>query len=124
MADDRRRRRGRGRGRRLSRSQVPGEEIAPVPVGEALAAVGEELGIGDPRAVARLERAWGDIVGAVIAEHTRIRSLRRGVLTIAVDGSPWATQLRYLESEIVARADAVVGRGEVSQVRVVVDVPA
>ena len=111
------------KGRRFSRSRVPGEELPPVPIGEAIAAVGEELGVGDPRTVSRLELAWPELVGPAIAEHARIRTLRRGVLTIAVDAAPWATQLRYLESEIVARAAAVLGADAVTQARVVVDSP-
>jgi predicted nucleic acid-binding Zn ribbon protein len=100
---------------------VPGEDVPPVPIGEAIAAVGEEFGIGDPRAVGRLEVAWVDVVGSAVAQHARIRSLRRGVLTIAVDAAPWATQLRYLESEIVDRAASVLGSGQVTSARVVVE---
>ena len=107
-------------GRRLSRPGVPGEDVAPVPLGEAIAAVGEELGLGDPRDMGRLLHAWPDMVGEAIAAHARIRSLRRGVLTIAVDAAPWATQLRYLESEIVARAAAALG-AEVREARIVVE---
>jgi hypothetical protein len=110
-------------GRRFSRSRVPGEETAPVPIGEAIAAVGEELGVGDPRTVGRLERAWPELVGPAIAEHARIRSLRRGVLTIAVDAAPWATQLRYLESEIVERAATLLGSATVTGARIVVEPP-
>jgi hypothetical protein len=102
---------------------VPGEEVPPVPIGEAIAAVGEELGVGDPRMLGRLERAWPELVGPAIAEHARIRSLRRGVLTIAVDAAPWATQLRYLESEIVERAAALLGSDTVTGARVVVEPP-
>jgi predicted nucleic acid-binding Zn ribbon protein len=99
---------------------VPGEDVAPVPLGEAIAAVGEELGLGDPRAMGRLLHAWPDMVGEAIAAHARIRSLRRGVLTIAVDAAPWATQLRYLETEIVVRATAALG-AEVREARIVVE---
>jgi hypothetical protein len=111
-------------GRRLSRPRVPGEDVAPVPIGEAMAAVGEELGIGDPRSVGRLESSWTELVGPAIAEHAHVRSLRRGVLTIAVDAAPWATQLRYLEVEIVERAASLLGEGQVTQARIVVDAPA
>jgi predicted nucleic acid-binding Zn ribbon protein len=92
----------------------------PVALGDAIAAVGEELGVGDPRGLARLLDAWPDMVGDAIAAHARIRSLRRGVLTIVVDAAPWATQLRYLESEIVARAAAVLA-DDVREARIVVE---
>jgi predicted nucleic acid-binding Zn ribbon protein len=94
-----------------------------VPIGDAIAAVGEELGVGDPRTLGRLERAWPELVGTAVAEHARIRSLRRGVLTIAVDAAPWATQLRYLESEIVERAASLLGAETVTHARVVVEGP-
>jgi predicted nucleic acid-binding Zn ribbon protein len=89
-----------------------------------MAAVGEELGIGDPRSVGRLENAWVELVGPAIAEHAHVRSLRRGVLTIAVDAAPWATQLRYLETEIVGRAAGLLGEGQVTQARIVVEAAA
>ena len=110
-------------GPRLSRPRIPGEPVDPVPVGEAIAAVGNELGYGDPRVLGRLVGAWAEIAGPAIAEHAHVRSLRRGVLTIAVDAAPWATQLRYLEAGLVARAGALLGDGVVREARVVVDPP-
>jgi predicted nucleic acid-binding Zn ribbon protein len=77
--------------------------------------------MGDPRTVGRLEQAWPELVGPAIAEHARIRSLRGGLLTIAVDAAPWATQLRYLEAEIVDRAAELLGGGAVTAARIVVD---
>jgi hypothetical protein len=44
-------------------------------------------------------------------------------LTIAVDAAPWATQLRYLETQIVARATAALG-AEVREARIVVEATA
>jgi hypothetical protein len=43
------------------------------------------------------------------------------VLEIVVDAPAWATQLRYLEADLVERASQVVGPGVVSAVRVSVD---
>ena len=68
--------------------------------GEALRAGGDELGLPEPDLVVSLLDRWPDVVGATVAEHARPRSLRDGVLTVAVDAPPWATQLRYLEGDI------------------------
>ena len=87
---------------RLSPSGRAAEEADPVPVGEALAVVGGDLGLGDPATLAVIAEHWIDIVGDAVAGHARLRTLRGGVLTIAVDAPPWATELRYLAGEVRA----------------------
>jgi hypothetical protein len=93
----------------------------PVPLGDALRVVGAELGLPDPGLVAALSDQWVAVVGEAVAAHARPRSLRDGVLTIAVDAAPWATQLRYLEHEICARLAEISGQDCVQSVRVVVE---
>ena len=95
----------------------------PTPLADALRAVGDELGLPDPGLVASLSDRWPDVVGATVAEHARPRSLRDGTLTIAVDASPWATQLRYLEHEIRARLAEISGQDTVHAIRIVVEPP-
>ena len=112
--------RPRSRRRRRARG-IPGETRDPVSVGEALAAVGNELGLADPAALAALTKHWADVVGPEVALHARLRSLRGDVLTIAVDAAPWATELRYLEDALRARVAEVVGVDVVRTVRVVVE---
>jgi predicted nucleic acid-binding Zn ribbon protein len=107
-------------GRRLSRPRVPGETRQPTEIGDALSAVGRELGLADPRAVTALTSGWADVVGEMVAAHARLRSLRGGVLTIEVDAAPWATQLRYLTDTLSERVAALVGSDVVREIRVVV----
>ena len=90
-------------------------------LGEAVAAVGSELGLPSPAALDALGGRWAELVGPLVAAHARVRSLRAGVLTIVVDDAPWATELRYLDAVLRARLDDVVGGGVVREVRVVVD---
>ena len=90
----------------------------PVPIGDALAAVRAELGMPPGDALGALEQQWPEIVGDDVATHARLVAVRDGVLTIAVDSSPWATQLRYLEGVLLERANAVVGRDSVHAIRV------
>jgi predicted nucleic acid-binding Zn ribbon protein len=95
----------------------------PVPLRDALAAVGHQLGIPTADALAALENAWPEIVGEALAEHAVVRSIRDGVCTIAVDGAGWATQLRYAEARLVERAGRCCGAGVVTSIRVVVATP-
>jgi hypothetical protein len=90
----------------------------PVQLADALAAVGKEFGIPPGNVHARLDDHWTDVVGADVAAHARLVSVRDGVLTVAVDDPIWATQLRYLETAVMERAAAVVGGGVVTTIRV------
>jgi predicted nucleic acid-binding Zn ribbon protein len=90
----------------------------PTAVGDALAVVRTQLGLPRDDIQRTLESRWAEIVGADIAAHAQLLSLRDGVLTIAVDSSPWATQLTYLEAVLVERANTVAGAGSVCDIKV------
>jgi len=107
--------------RRLSRPTIPGELGEPVSIGDAAALVGDELGLAEPRSFTRLVDSWNDVVGDAIAQHSRPRGVRNGVLEVAVDAPAWATPLRYLEADLVDRASRLLGPGVVSAVRISVD---
>ncbi len=107
--------------RRRRPSGVPGEDEPPVPVGDALAAISAELGLADPGELQAITEGWGDVVGASVAQHARIRALRGTTLTVGVESGAWATELRHLEREVLARIEAIVGPGVVTEVRVSVD---
>jgi predicted nucleic acid-binding Zn ribbon protein len=95
----------------------------PTPLRDSLAEVGAELGLPDPGPLAALTRHWSEMVGPDIAAHARVGAVRDGVLTVVVDAAPWATQLRYLESDVIRRAATTVGDGVVRAVRVRVEGP-
>ena len=93
----------------------------PARLRDTLAAVGAELGLPDPGALAALQRGWSHAVGAELAAHARVVAVRDGVLTVAVDDSGWATKLRYLERELVEWAARTAGSEAVETVRIRVD---
>jgi predicted nucleic acid-binding Zn ribbon protein len=82
-------------------------------VGDSLDRVARSLGL----APALLTR-WPELVGEGVAEHTRPRSLRDGTLVVAVDDPAWATQLRWLEADLVTRLGDVLGPGKVQRIEV------
>jgi predicted nucleic acid-binding Zn ribbon protein len=95
----------------------------PVSLGDAVAAVGRELGIPTSDAFTALTDAWPEVVGDALVGHATLRSIRDGVCTIAVDGPGWATQLRYVERQLVERAAKCCGTGVVTSIRVVATGP-
>jgi predicted nucleic acid-binding Zn ribbon protein len=95
----------------------------PRPVGDALRSVRRELGLGEPSHFDALVAAWPELVGDALAAHTRLRSLRDGVLVIVVDAPEWASQLRYLDRVLLERIASDLPDVVVSEVRVAVARP-
>lgn len=61
---------------------------------------------------------WAGLVGADVAEHTRPVQLTDGELTVQADSTAWATQLRLLQRQLLAKIAAGVGDGVVKRLRV------
>lgn len=61
---------------------------------------------------------WAQLVGSDVAEHATPVSLREGELTVQASSTAWATQLRLLQRQLVARIRMGVGPGVVTRLRV------
>jgi len=108
---------------RRSDRHAQGPDDEPLSVRDALGNLGRQLGLPEPAELGGITEHWDEVVGPDVAKHARLRSLRAGVLTIAVDAPPWATELRYQEDTIRRRVAEVTGADLVRSVRVVVDPP-
>ncbi len=78
--------------------------------------------LGDAGAGADLTKAtvlgrWAEIVGPEIADHCEPVSLVDGELLLRAESTAWATQLRGLAPQIVARINREVGHGSVLRIR-------
>ena len=93
----------------------------PVPIGEIVDALMEEDVLRRGLPIAKLARAWPDLVGERLGEATRPVALEGGILTVRASDGPWGSQAKYLAEEIRMRADAALGTGSVNGIRVVVD---
>ena len=87
---------------------------------ESLAEVASDLRLDTPDVLGAVLVGWSSVVGEAVAAHTRPRTLRQGVLLVEVDSTEWATQLRYLEEELLRRLGRKVRPGVVSSIRVAV----
>jgi predicted nucleic acid-binding Zn ribbon protein len=61
---------------------------------------------------------WVRVVGEQIAEHSQPTALRDGVLTITAESTAWATQLRLVQAQVLAKIATAVGDGVVTSVRI------
>jgi predicted nucleic acid-binding Zn ribbon protein len=75
------------------------------------------------RTLAGVFGRWEEAVGPQIAAHARPASLTDGRLVVDVDHPTWATQLRFLEQDLLARLRDVAGADEVSSIELRVRPP-
>jgi predicted nucleic acid-binding Zn ribbon protein len=95
----------------------------PRPVGASLDRVARRLGVDRASTLPALFDRWSELVGEGIASRSEPRALRGTVLVVAVDDPGWATQLRWLEADLVATIEGALGAGTVTALELVVRPP-
>jgi predicted nucleic acid-binding Zn ribbon protein len=61
---------------------------------------------------------WATMVGEQIAGHAKPTVLRDGVLSVAAESTAWATQLRLMQPQLLAKIAAAVGDGVVTALKI------
>ncbi len=61
---------------------------------------------------------WETVVGEQIAEHATPSGLRDGVLSVVAESTAWATQLRMVQAQLLAKIAAAVGDGVVTSLKI------
>ncbi|MGW1706494.1 DUF721 domain-containing protein [Streptomyces sp. NPDC002206] len=94
----------------------------PLPLGAAINRLITERGWETPAAVGGVMGRWPQIVGEDLANHcVPLRydeDPEERVLTVQCDSTAWATQLRLLAPQLVARLNADLGHGTVKLIKV------
>ena len=68
------------------------------------------------RSLAGVFSRWEEAVGPQIAAHAKPAALVDGCLVVEVDHPTWATQLRFLETDLLTRLRDVAGVDEVARI--------
>ncbi len=76
--------------------------------------------MGAQRDMPAITREWDTLVGQRLAAHSRPTQLSASALVVQVDDPGWATELRFVEAQLVSALDALLKPGRVTSVRVVV----
>jgi predicted nucleic acid-binding Zn ribbon protein len=95
-------------------------EAAPMTLGESLGHLTKRLGLAAPDTLGTIFAGWHDVVGASLAEHVKPVSLYEGSLTVSVSDPAWATHVRYLHDDLLARLAQQAGAGTVTEIVVTV----
>ena len=70
------------------------------------------------RTLAGVFASWDDAVGPQIAAHAQPASIVDSCLIVEVDHPTWATELRYLERDVIERLRTIAGADEVARIEV------
>ena len=90
----------------------------PQPLGRLASRLVADRGWADRVCAGVVFARWAQLVGADIAEHSEPVSLHDGELVVRASSTAWATQLRLLQRQLLARITAAVGAGVVTRLRV------
>ena len=81
----------------------------PRALNEVLGKVLRRMRVSDQSSAIGLFSGWRQIVGDTIADHAVPKRLEKRVLVVEVDDPAWATQLKFLESQLIATLRDSVG---------------
>lgn len=107
-----------GARRRRRWSGPRADDRDPQPLGRLASRIAAERGWSPRLAGGQVFGKWATLVGEEVAEHARPVQLREGELTVQADSTAWATQLRLLQRQLLARIAKGVGDGVVKRLRV------
>jgi predicted nucleic acid-binding Zn ribbon protein len=110
---------GRGQPRRRSGWSGPRpDDRDPQPLGRLASRVAIDRGWSSRLSDGAVFGRWAELVGAEVAEHATPVSLRDGELTVQAASTAWATQLRLLQRNLLAKIAAGAGQGVVTRLRI------
>ena len=90
----------------------------PLVLGEALKGVISERGWSTEVNVHLLLGRWPALVGSTNAQHTAPESFVAGVVTVRADSTAWASQLRLMAPQLLAKLNAALGEGTIKRIMV------
>ncbi|OBA59804.1 hypothetical protein A5647_16065 [Mycobacterium sp. 1100029.7] len=119
---------GRGRGgspvaRRVTGQRRswsgPGPDVRdPQPLGRLTRDIAKKRGWSGRVAEGTVLGHWPSVVGHQIADHATPTALNEGVLSVAAESTAWATQLRMIQAQLLAKIAAAVGNGVVTSLKI------
>lgn len=119
---------GRGRAAPIAQRRVagqrrrwsgPGPDVRdPQPFGRLAHDLAKKQGWTAQVAEGMVFGQWASVVGDDIAEHAMPSALNDGVLSVTAESTAWATQLRLMQGQLLAKIAAAVGNGVVKSLKI------
>ncbi|MCL3860762.1 DUF721 domain-containing protein [Actinotalea sp. K2] len=90
----------------------------PALLGDTLSRLAAERGWTPELSVGGVLGRWRDVVGDQVADHCEPETFEDGLLVVRTDSTTWATQVRLLVPQLLARLEQEVGADVVREVKV------
>ena len=85
-----------------------------VPIGDIIKLVFSEIEKGKVLTREDVENKWFEIVGDQAKKHTKLASLRKGVLTVLVDSSTWMHRMALEKRKVLKQLKSNFGKDKIS----------
>ncbi|OBI49701.1 DUF721 family protein [Mycobacterium sp. E787] len=119
---------GRGRSAPAAPRRVAGQRRSwsgpgpdtrdPQPLGRLARDLAKKRGWSTRVAEGTVLGHWPSVVGHQIADHATPTALSDGVLSVTAESTAWATQLRMMQAQLLAKIAAAVGNGVVTSLKI------
>ena len=97
----------------------PGPDVRdPQPLGRLARDLAKKRGWSVHVAEGTLLGYWSSVVGQEISDHATPITLKEGVLSVAAESTAWATQLRMIQAQLLAKIAVAVGNGVVTSLKI------
>lgn len=97
----------------------PGPDIRdPQPLGRLTRDLAKKRGWSGRVAEGTVLGHWAAVVGQQIADHATPTALNDGVLSVAAESTAWATQLRMIQAQLLAKIATAVSNGVVTSLKI------
>lgn len=90
----------------------------PTPLGDALGEVIASQGWKTEVSVHSLLGRWASIVGDTVAQHSAPESFAAGIVTVRTDSTAWASQLRLMTPQLLAKLNEALGDGTIKRITI------
>ena len=100
-----------------------GSGSEPRPLAASLDQFVSRFALPSPDQLRAVISGWDELVGRPLCLHVKPVALRAGELMLDVDAPGWATQVRYLEGDLIDRCNQAAGKGTVVRINVRVRPP-
>jgi hypothetical protein len=87
----------------LKEAQLSPINPEPTPISSSIERLLKSLRGGDHQTTVTVFSRWSEIVGEPVCSHVKPLKLDAGTLIVEVDEPAWATQLKFLEADLLTR---------------------
>ncbi len=101
----------------MTDSRKKGNASGFEPIGGVIGRVLQTCRSGADIELTRIWENWGRVVGEAVAANAQPAAFKGNLLIVHVSSSVWLQQLRFVKADMIGRANAVLGKDLVADIK-------